>query len=72
MQKKLTISMDEAVYNGLKKVVGQRNISRFLTELARPHVVPNALEQGYKEMLADRNREKEAQEWSESLLGDIS
>lgn len=71
MQKKLTITMDEAVYNALHKVVGRRNISRFLADLARPHVLPSALEQGYKQMAADRVREQEAQEWSESLLGDV-
>lgn len=35
MQKKLTITMDEAVYDALHKVVGRRNISQFLTDLAR-------------------------------------
>lgn len=72
MQKKLTITMDEAVYNALHQVIGRRNISRFLTDLARPHVLPDALEQGYREMLADPQREQEAHEWSETLIGDVS
>jgi hypothetical protein len=70
MQKKLTITMDETVYNALHKVIGRRNISRFLTDLARPLVLPDALEKGYKQMAADRVREAEAQDWSESLFGD--
>jgi hypothetical protein len=72
MQKKLTISIDQAVYDGLHAVIGPRNISRFLADLARPHVVPNDLAKGYAEMAADKEREKEALEWSEGLLGCIS
>jgi hypothetical protein len=68
MQKKLTISMDEEVYLGLHAVVGRRNISRFLTELARPHVLKGSLEDGYREMAADLKREKEAKEWAEGLI----
>ncbi len=72
MRKKLTITVDEEVYNGLHATIGRRNISRFLTELARPHVVPEAIEQGYREMAADEDREREALEWSEALIGDVS
>ena len=71
MKKRLTITMDEEVYNGLQTVIGRRNISRFLTELARPHVVPDALEEGYREMAAEEEREKAAMEWSEGLIGDV-
>lgn len=70
MQKKLTITMDEAVYNALHKVVGRRNISQFLTELARQYILPKSLEDGYREMAADKEREQEAQEWSDALMGD--
>jgi len=63
MQRKLTITVDEVVYEGLHKVVGRRNISRFLTELARPHVVPDALDEGYRAMAADEAREREAEDW---------
>jgi hypothetical protein len=31
MQKKLTITLDEAVYEGLHQVIGRRRISRFIT-----------------------------------------
>lgn len=71
MQKKLTISVDQDVYDGLYKVVGRRNISRFLTDLARPYVISTALEAGYSAMAADREREQEALDWSEGLIGDI-
>jgi hypothetical protein len=39
MQKKLTITLDERVYEGLHRVVGRCRISRFLESLARPHVM---------------------------------
>ena len=72
MQKKLTITVDAEVYDGLHSVVGRRRISRFLNDLARPHVVGQALAASYAAMAADEAREAEAEAWSEGLLGDIS
>jgi predicted CopG family antitoxin len=72
VQKKLTITIDEEVYLGLHKVIGPRKISKFIEELARPHVLKHELESAYKEMAKDRVREKEALEWSEAILGDIA
>ena len=70
MQKKLTITVDEEVYAGLHAVVGRRRISRFLNDLARPHVTERGLAEGYSAMAADEQREREAEEWSEALIGD--
>ena len=39
MQKKLTVTIDEEVYEGLRTVIGPRKISRFIQDLVRPHVV---------------------------------
>ena len=39
MHKKLTITLDERVYEGLHRVVGRRHISRFIESLVQPHVV---------------------------------
>ena len=72
MRKKLTITLDEEVYDGLHRVIGRRHISRFLNELAKPHVVEDALEEGYRAMAADEEREREAVEWSEGLIGDVA
>ncbi|MGH6899155.1 MAG: addiction module antitoxin [Geminicoccaceae bacterium] len=72
MRKKLTITVDEEVYDGLHRVVGRRHISRFLNELAKPHVVDEALEEGYRAMAEDEEREREALEWSESLISDVA
>jgi predicted CopG family antitoxin len=72
VRKKLTITVDEEVYDGLHRVIGRRHISRFLNELAKPHVVEDALEEGYRAMAADEEREREAAEWSEGLIGDVA
>ncbi|MBS0640502.1 MAG: addiction module antitoxin [Proteobacteria bacterium] len=72
MAKKLTITVDADVYAGLHDVIGRRRISRFLNDLARPHVVRHGLEAGYAEMAADEAREAEAEAWSEALLADVA
>jgi len=72
MAKKLTITVDDEVYEGLHHVVGRRRISRFLNDLARPHVLPDDLAEGYRAMAADEQRERDALEWSENLTGDIA
>ena len=71
MQKKLTITIDEGVYEGLHKVIGPRKISKFVEELIRPHVIRPNLDAAYAEMARDEEREKEALEWAEGLIGDI-
>jgi hypothetical protein len=72
MQKKLTITLDEEVYKGLHAVIGRGRISRFLEDLARPHVVSRDLEAAYREMAGDEVREAEAEEWAEGLIGDVA
>jgi hypothetical protein len=72
MQKKLTITVDAEVYEGLHTVVGRRRISRFLSDLARPHVVGNDLAAGYAAMAADEAREQEAKEWTDGLIADVA
>jgi len=72
MQKKLTITVDSDVYDGLHAVVGRRRISRFINDLARPHVVGQDLRAGYAAMAADENREAEADAWCEGLIEDVA
>jgi predicted CopG family antitoxin len=67
MSKKLTITVDDDVYAGLHSVVGRRRISRFLNDLARPHVLRRELAEGYQAMAADEEREREAGEWVETI-----
>jgi len=70
MQKKLTLTIDEDVYEGLHAVIGPRKISRFIEDLVRPYVLKKELYAAYEQMAADRVRESEAQEWAEGLIGD--
>lgn len=72
MNRKLTITVSEAVYEGLHRTIGRRRISQFIEKLARPHVVPEETEAAYRDMATDQAREQEALEWSEGLMADSS
>lgn len=72
MQKKLTITVDEKVYEGLYKTIGPRKISKFVEELVRPHVVRSNMESAYAQMSRDKKREEEAIEWAEITFKDIA
>jgi len=72
MRKKLTITLDEEVYEGLHAVIGSRRISRFIEDLVRPHVVASDLEAAYMDMAKDEAREAEALEWAEATIGDVA
>jgi predicted CopG family antitoxin len=72
MQKKLTITIDEQVYEGLHAVIGRGRISRFIEDLVRPYVIYQELEAAYKQMAQDEEREAEALEWAEATIGDVS
>ena len=71
MQKKLTITIDEQVYQGLYRVIGPGKISQFIEKLIRPHVLEADLETAYAQMAQDEERETEAYQWSEGLIRDI-
>jgi predicted CopG family antitoxin len=72
MRRKLTITLDERVYEGLHKVIGRRHISEFIESLLRPHVLHTELEAGYRQMAQDEEHEAEALEWAEATIGDVS
>ena len=72
MQKKLTITIDEQVYEGLYAVIGRRRISRFIEDLVRPYVLHQELEAAYRQMAQDEERETEALEWAEATMRDVS
>lgn len=71
MQKKLTISIDSQVYDGLYTVIGKGKISRFIENVVRPYVIKQDLEKAYRLMSKDKEREADALEWSEETFGDI-
>jgi len=72
MHKRMTITLDEEVYDGLYRRIGKRRMSQFIEDLVRPHVLDTALEDGYRAMAADQEREDEAQEWCNALAGDLA
>ncbi len=72
MQKKLTLTIDKDVYDGLQRTVGKRKISHFIQELVRAYVVHPDLERGYAEMAQDEEREKDAAAWAEETIKDLS
>jgi hypothetical protein len=72
MAKKLTITVDDDVYEGLHSRIGRRRISRFINDLARPLVSESELEAGYRAMAADVQYEREAMEWIEGVIADVA
>lgn len=72
MHKKLTITVDEEIYQGLHDIIGRRNISRFIEDLVRQHVLSPDLQAAYAQMSQDEEREAEALAWAEATLGDIA
>ena len=71
MSRKLTILIDDSVYEGLHRVVGRGNISKFIENLARPHVAQKDLGAQYREAAQDAAREREARAWTEGLIGSV-
>ena len=72
MQRKLTITIDEQVYERLHRVVGRGRISRFIEGLVRPQVSRRHLQDAYREMAADEHREAEALEWTDAAIGSVA
>jgi predicted CopG family antitoxin len=72
MHKKLTITVDEGVYEGLHRVIGRQRISQFIETLVRPHVLTEDLVKAYRDMAADERREAEAAEWADATVSDVA
>ena len=72
MQKKLTITVDEQVYEGLHRVIGRGNISQFIEGLVRPHLDTADLAEQYRLMALDEEAAAEALEWIEATIGDVA
>jgi len=70
VQKKLTITVDKKIYEGLHRIVGRGRISKFIEELVRPYLIEKELMVAYRQMSQDHNRESEALEWSEAMIKD--
>ena len=59
---------DREVYDALYRVVGKGNISKFLENLARPHVMKEDLTSAYQAMATDTEREREALAWCDGVM----
>ena len=71
MVKKLTITMDDWVFEAMHNLVGRGRISKFIESLVRPHVLAADLEAGYRRMAQDEEHEAAALEWIEGTVGDV-
>jgi hypothetical protein len=60
MSRKLTSTVNEAVYSGLHRTIGQPRIGQFVERLAGANADPRDMEAAYREMAADKAREREA------------
>ncbi len=72
MQKKLTITLDESIYEGLHEMIGRGKISQFIENLVRPYISGKFLDLAYSKMASEESREQTALEWCEGLIGDVS
>ena len=68
MQKKLTLNIEEKLYNDLYLIIGKRKISKFIENLIKPYLARDNLRLAYQEMARDEQREKEACQWEEGLI----
>jgi len=71
MHKRMTITLDAMVYDGLYRTIGKRQMSQFIEDLLRPHVLDTSLDGDYRAMAADAARETQAQEWCNALAKDM-
>lgn len=66
MARQLTITLPDDVYEELRRLAGQDDVSTYIQRLVRPErLAERDLEAGYRAMAADMDREREALEWIE-------
>jgi hypothetical protein len=70
MSKKMTVSIDRQIYDGIQALIGSDDIGEFLEDLARPFIDADGRVAGYVEMSADKAREIEADQWCNALAAD--
>ena len=70
MQRKITLTIGEELYKDLHFLIGKRKISFFVEQSAKEKMeklkLNDPLEKEFKMMGQDKNREKEALQWSEA------
>ena len=69
MQRKLTITIADDLYRGLHQQIGRGEISRFIEDLVRPHILDqDALVEEYRQAALDAEAEQEALAWIEARI----
>ena len=71
MHKRMTITLEESVYQGLIRIVAPRRRSQFIENAIRPLVSEEDIEADYAALAADERQNVEAREWMNGLIGDI-
>ena len=76
MMRELILNVEESLYNTLKPMVEKQTIGVLLAEFVQARFSHRAftqaeLEDGYKAMANDQEREREAMEWCNGLMNGI-
>lgn len=75
MQREVVITIDDEIYEGLERRAGPEGVGGLIERLVRPLLVAERdldLEAGYLAMANDDEREREAAEWADALIGDAA
>ena len=71
MPRTLTITLPDDVYDELRRRAGQDDVGAYIQQLVLPATdSEQELEDGYRAMAADTEREREAFEWIEAAPND--
>jgi metal-responsive CopG/Arc/MetJ family transcriptional regulator len=71
MHHRMTITLEESVYQNLKRMVAPRHRSQFIEDAIRPLVSDAELEADYAALAADEKQNAEASEWMNGLIKDM-
>ena len=71
MPRKLTILIDDEVYERLHAAAGRRRVGRYVEQLVRDRL-HDELDSAYAAMAREEAREREAFDWAEATLEDVS
>lgn len=69
--KKLTITLDEAVYDGLYRTIGRGKMSQYIEDLLRPNVMGADLRASFAALALDEEHNREAAEWDSIDLAEM-
>jgi hypothetical protein len=71
LPRKLTILLDDQVYERLHAAAGRRRVGRLVEQLVRDRLLHEDLDAAYAALAAEERREAEALDWAEATLEDV-